>query len=285
MPETFGKLLNRAFKWHWNLLFLGAGAAFAFLSGEPGVVLPLLGAAELAYLGVLGTNRRFQNVLKGKEALKNSGPPPLPNAQLHKLLGFLDRGESQRFEALRERCANMLALRSRLQAGADGLGDSSAFRTESLDRMLWLFLKLLHQKAGLERFLSATRREDLERDLQSAEAQLARVKEQTEQSPGAAERQAAALEEKIGTIRDRLENHRRAAENRTLLDIELDKTEQKIHHVCEVGMTGGDSLALTAQIESISQTLKNSESDYVPASVRLLLDEETAPSIMGKALE
>lgn len=285
MPETFGNLLKRAFTWHWNLLFLGAGTAFAFLSGEPGMVLPLLGAAELAYLGFLGTNRRFQNVLKGKEMLKQSSPPPLPGAQLNRLLGFLDPSEAKRFEKLRERCASMLALRSRLQSGSGDLEESSTFRAESLDRMLWLFLKLLHQKAGLERFLAATRSEDLERDLKSAETQLENVKAKQGQSPGAAERQAASLEEKIGTIRDRLENHSRAAENRALLDIELDKTEQKIHHVCEVGMTGGDSTALTAQIESISHTLKNSESDYVPASVRLLLDEETPPPIMGQVLE
>ncbi|MCB1087395.1 MAG: hypothetical protein KDM63_10145, partial [Verrucomicrobiae bacterium] len=64
--------LSRAFKWHWNLLFLGAGVAFALLSGQFSVVLPAILAGELAYLGFLGTNRRFQAVLRGKKLLEEA---------------------------------------------------------------------------------------------------------------------------------------------------------------------------------------------------------------------
>lgn len=284
MPDTFGNMLKRAWKWHWNLLFVGAGTVFAFLSGDPGTVLPLVGAAELAYLGFLGSNPRFQKILRSREIAKT--PPPLPGqqVQLARLLQFLTPEESRRFETLKERCSALLGLRSRLEATGGALEESS-FRAESLDRMLWVFLKLLHQKAGLDRFLAATHREDLDADLKEAESQLARARTEAAHNPVTAERQAAALEEKIGTIRERLANHDRAAENLTLLGIELDKTEQKIHHVCEVGMTGGDSSALSAQIESISHTLRNSEADYVPASVRMLLEEDSPPPILGQVLE
>ena len=60
-------MLKRAFKWHWNLLGLGAGVALALLSGRPDVVLPIVAAGELAYLGFLGMNDRFQRVLKVEE--------------------------------------------------------------------------------------------------------------------------------------------------------------------------------------------------------------------------
>ena len=73
-PEGLTASLKRAFTWHWHLLGLGAGAAVAVLSGAPLVILPFLAAAELGYLGFLGLNPRFQNVLKGQK----KSPPPLP---------------------------------------------------------------------------------------------------------------------------------------------------------------------------------------------------------------
>ena len=52
--------LKAAFSWRWNLLGVGAAVVFSFLSGLPDVVLPLVGAVELAYLGLLSTNPRFR---------------------------------------------------------------------------------------------------------------------------------------------------------------------------------------------------------------------------------
>ena len=63
MADSFGIRLKRAFKWHWNLLALGAGVVIGLLSDSPDIILPMVAASELAYIGFLGLNPRFQNVL------------------------------------------------------------------------------------------------------------------------------------------------------------------------------------------------------------------------------
>ena len=69
--------LKRAFTWHWHLLGLGAGAAVAVLSGAPLLVPAFLAAAELGYLGFLGLNPRFQNVLKGQSTNRRRRCPSI----------------------------------------------------------------------------------------------------------------------------------------------------------------------------------------------------------------
>ena len=51
-----GKYIKKAFLFHWNLLALLGGMGFAVLSGHPDVAVPLVLAAEAAYLGFVGTH-------------------------------------------------------------------------------------------------------------------------------------------------------------------------------------------------------------------------------------
>ena len=49
-----GKYFKTAFLQHWNLLAVIGSTGFAVLSPIPAVLLPLIAAGELAYLGMLG---------------------------------------------------------------------------------------------------------------------------------------------------------------------------------------------------------------------------------------
>ncbi|MES2658899.1 MAG: hypothetical protein V4689_09785 [Verrucomicrobiota bacterium] len=277
--ETLGTGLKRAFTWHWHLLGLGAGVTAAVLSGGALVWLPFLAAAELGYLGFLGLNPRFQNVLKGKSMV----PPPLPgNAtqRFAQLMAFLSPVDVQRFETLRSRCMDLLNLRRSMNAkdGSTGVED---FRGESLDRMLWLYLKLLHQRSGLERFLGATRREQIETELKSAEAQLASNQARDQSSGMPESRLTTSIRDRVVTIRERLENHSKATEGLELVTAEIEKTEQQITHLCEVGMTMSDSAGLSVQIDTISQSLQSSEKLFSEASFSQIYDDEPAPPLLS----
>lgn len=277
--EGFGGALKRAFTWHWHLLGLGAGAAVAVLSGAPLVCLPFLAAAELGYLGFLGLNPRFQNVLKGMSKV----PPPLPvdpARRFQQLMAFLNPADAERFETLRDRCMQLLNLRRSMGDKAGG-SDVDDFRGESLDRMLWLFLKLLHQRSGLERFLGATRREQIEAELKSAAQQLETAHARDKAAGLPESRLATSIRDRVATIQERLENYRKASDGLELVTAEIDKTEQQITHLCEVGMTMSDSVGLSVQIDSISESLQSSEKIFSQASFSQIYDDEPAPPLLS----
>ena len=62
------RYLKAAFLNHWNLLSFVGGLAFAALSPMPDAVGALVVAAELAYLGFLGTHPKFQNYVDAQDA-------------------------------------------------------------------------------------------------------------------------------------------------------------------------------------------------------------------------
>ncbi|MCX6878835.1 MAG: hypothetical protein NTW21_34245 [Verrucomicrobia bacterium] len=280
-PDGLAAALKRAFTWRWHLLGAGACLSVAVLSGVPLLVLPFLAAAEVAYLGFLGLNPRFQNVLKGQAKV----PPPLPadpRQRFRQLMDFLSPVDAKRFEALRQRCMELVNLRRSMaiKEGTPGVDD---FRGESLDRMLWLFLKLLHQRSGLEKFLAATHREQIESELHAAEAQLTTAHERDQTAGLPESRLATSIRDRVTTIRERLDNHRQATEGMELVTAEIDKTEQQITHLCEVGMTMSDSAGLSVQIDSISASLQSSEKIFSQASYAQLYDDEPAPPLLSAA--
>lgn len=276
-------VLKRAFLWHWHLLGLGTAAGFALLSSQPGAWLIIVAALELAYIGFLGLNPRFQNVLRGQHLMSQPQRSASSAAgRLQRLTAFLGPEDLARFEHLHARCSGLLNLRRSMDSKETEDGVES-FRGESLDRMLWLFLKLLHQKSGMERFLVTTPREHIEHDLRDAEAKLAAAK-QRDAAAGVESRLASSLGESVHTITERLENQDRASASLELVGAEIDKTEQQIIHLCEVGMTSSDSAGLSAQVDSISESLQSSEAAFAHQSVAALLDDEPPPPLLSGGL-
>ena len=281
--EGLGTQMKRAFLWHWHLLGLGVGVGFAALSGQPGVFLPFVLAGELAYLGLLGIQPRFQNVLRAGVDVPEHGVTEEGTAvqRYERVLSFLMDEDRQRFEHLQGRCASLLELRRRMDS-EDGVGGGEDFRAESLERMLWLCLKLLHQRSGLERFLAATKREHIQQDMDAAQQRLAESKAKDARTGVGESRLTVSISERIRTIGERLLNYDKAVESMELVGSEIAKTEQQITHLCEVGMTMRDSAGLSAQIDSISESLQSSESVFAHASVAGLLDEGgAAPPLLS----
>jgi len=276
MADSFGTRISRAFKWHWHLLALGVGAGLALLSGHADMALPVLAAGELAYLGFIGITDRFQNILRGQELLANKpDPAEQQRNKLRDLINFLSPQDADRFARLRARCVEFSDLRDRLNS-TDNSPAFAGMRHSSLEKMLWLFLRLLHHKAGLDHFLDHTDEDKLIAQLAKAESDIADATQS-----GRSEQLLKSLGEKHEAIHERLKNYSSAEESRELVLAELDKTEQKIEHINEVGMTNRAPSDLSVQIDGIAESMASSERALGALRSGLILDDDEAPSILS----
>src|SRR4051812_21848261 len=133
----FADYVKAAFLWHWNLLFFGAGGALALLSA-PTVVLPLVLAGEVAYLGLLTSRPHFRSAI---DARKRNPAGPVDNDKLMaQIRGVLKPEAWQRFEDLRRRCLTLNKLAEQFRGPGNAREETAnELQTDSLERLLWMF--------------------------------------------------------------------------------------------------------------------------------------------------
>jgi hypothetical protein len=249
--------LKEAFFFRWNLLlFLGgmAGAALAPLSD---VTLPLVVASELTYLAGLIGIPRFRAAIDAKvHAARRTEPEAasIPAPSLVSMLASLPAEARRRFERLHARCVEMRGIALGVRGAADGQQESAdEIRTPGLDRLLWLFLRLLLSKTALDRFLQtmsseaiAPRVEQLRKDLAAAQG-------------ANDERVVRSLQDSIAMAELRLDNYERAKKNAQFVSIELDRIEGKIQALAEMAVNRQDPDFLSSQVDSAAESMRQTE--------------------------
>jgi hypothetical protein len=255
-----GRYIKTAFLNHWNLLAVGAGAVFAFLSGQPDVVLPIVAAAEIAYLGTLSTHPKFQRAVdaeeaKGRRQVKaNQG-----EEALERITAALPRASLERYEALRKRCQDLRQIAVDLRHPAAG-GEPMPFedlQLRGLDRLLWIYLRLLYTEWSLSRFLERTSEERIQADITRLEQQLAGYAP-SEQNPRRHKaRQTVA--DNLETSRSRLANLTKARENHELVQLEIDRLENKIRSLSELAVNRQEPEFISDQVDSVAASMLETE--------------------------
>src|SRR5262245_59640412 len=141
--------LKEAFLFRWNLLFFGAGLAAAALTPVAGILLPLVAASELTYLAGLVSIPRFRAAIDSKVynlTKPLTAAPSAPPPSLVQMVKGLPRDAGQRFQQLQARCLELRSIAAGVRGAAGDPGSSDEIRTPGLDRLLWLFLRLLLSK-------------------------------------------------------------------------------------------------------------------------------------------
>ncbi|HOX39328.1 MAG TPA: hypothetical protein PL033_15210 [Candidatus Brocadiia bacterium] len=276
-----GKMLQyakTAFLWRWNLLFFGTGVVFSFLSGAPSQVLPIVTALELAYMGTLYASPRF------RKAVDAAGRPkrrqPTNDELMTQIRETLTGKEWTRFQALRNRCESLNAIGRQLR-GPGGQEDDTAIgdmRREALDRLLWMFLKLLLSKNALDRFLATADTSAIRKDMADCEGQLAEARKQNRN-----EALLRAMEDKLDTMRQRLANFEQAGENRDTVQAELDRVEQKIAAVSEGTLSANDPGAFSAQVDGIAAGITIADEAVRGLDAPLHFQDDTPPTFLREA--
>ncbi len=234
------------------------GAAAAAMTPMAEVLLPLVAAGELAYLAGLVAIPRFRAAVDAKVHAARSRTvtvPPIPKPlPLVGMLQSLPLDARARFQRLHSRCLEMRAIAAGVRGTTgDHAGSAEEIRTPGLDRLLWLFLRLLLSKTALDRFLLSMNENLITGGLEQLRESLAGA--QTEGD----ERVVRSLQDSIAMAELRLDNHARAKKNAQFVSIELDRIEHKIQALAEMAVNRQDPDFLSSQVDSAAESMRQTE--------------------------
>ena len=253
--------LKEAFFFRWNLLFFLGGLAGAAIAPLSDVTFPLVFAGELAYLAALTSLPRFRAAIDAKVHSAQGTPSAAtsPTPSLVVMLAGLPGDARKRFEQLHARCVEMRTLAVGVR-GASGreAGSAEEIRTPGLDRLLWLFLRLLMSKNALDRFLQTMSSEEVIARLEQLRKDLAAAQPAAGQ-PAGDERIVRSLQDSIAMAELRLDNYERAKKNAQFVTIELDRMEAKIQALAEMAVNRQDPDLLSSQVDSAAESMRQTE--------------------------
>jgi hypothetical protein len=248
-------LLNR-----WNLLAVSGGLCFALLSGFPEVLLPLLLAAEIGYVAFRGAHPKFQAYVDAQEAARQRKAGSETSAQtLQKIMQVLPKPSLTRFEQLRTRCLDLRQIARELKQsdGADPRDTFDSFQIAGLDKLLWIFLRLLYTQFALAKFLEKTSVERIQTDIHEMENRLAQVP--VDAAAPHTQKIRRTLEDNLQTCKDRLANFQKAQENHELVGLEIDRLENKIRTLAELAVNRQEPDFITGQVDQVAGSMLETE--------------------------
>jgi hypothetical protein len=281
----FWRYIKEAFLYRWNLLFFGGAVTAAAISPVPDIALPLVAAAELTYLGGLVTLPRFQAAIDAKaraEARAAGGGATAASAadareRLMDVLRGLGDERRNRFLRLRARCVEMQRLANAVRGDTgDASGASAELRTPALDRLLWVFLRLLLSEQALERFLRAADGAQLEKNLADLETRRKAAEARGD------DRILRSLTDSIATAQLRVDNYHKAKSNAEFISVELDRIENKIQALTEMAISHQDPDQISAQVDAVAEGMSQTEETIrqLQAITGMSADAEATPAIL-----
>lgn len=290
-----GRYLKEAFVFRWNLLVLGGASAAAILFGPTDIALPLIAAAEVTYLAGLATLPRFQRAIDAKAHGELRGPPaPDPATRdaaaapgrIVEVLNSLAEDRRARFVRLRARCVEMTRIANAVRGETvDASGASTELRQPALDRLLWVFLKLLLSDQAIARFLQAADVAQIQRSIDDLAARIQKREAAVAEPERADDRVLRSLNDSLSTALLRKANIAKAAGNAEFVAAELDRLENKIQAVTELAVSNSDPDEMSSRIDAIAEGISQTEQTIRELQVITgMTTQDEAPAILGASL-
>ena len=298
-PKKAGlfRYLKEAFMFRWNLLLFGGAAVGALVSGHADIALPLVAAAEVTYLAGLTTLPRFQGAIDAKARAEERGgtvgsPVVSPEAQgnardrILDVLKSLTEDRRSRFLRLRARCVEMTRIANAVRGDtSDRSGASTELRTPALDRLLWVYLRLLLSDQAISRFLQAADETGIQKTVTDLQAKRKKRADSVGEANQADDRIIRSLDDSISTAEARKENVEKAKNNAEFIATELDRLENKIQAVTEMAVGHSDPDEMSSRIDAISEGISQTEQTIRELQqITGVSDGDTTPSILDTDL-
>jgi DNA repair exonuclease SbcCD ATPase subunit len=280
----FGKYLKTAFLNRWNLLWFGAASVFALLTPIPDALFAVVAAAEVAYLGLLGTHPKFQAYVDAQQAKQAREATTVSTQEaLQRIMQSLPKELLDRFMALRARCLDLQQIAAELKQTNHGDGSMPLehFQIAGLDRLLWMHLRLLFAQYALYRFLKQTSEDQIKADIKRLEDRLAKLPAAGANENDQDQRVRKALEDNLQTSRDRLTNLQRARDNYDMVKLEIDRLENKIQSLSEIAVNRQEPDFISGQVDQVANSMLETEKTMHELRFVTGLDNvDEAPSLL-----
>jgi hypothetical protein len=279
----FGKYIKTAFANRWNILALFGGVGVAILSGIPDVALPLVLAVEAAYLGLLGTHPKFQSYVDAQLAAKERQNKGQNSQQaLKQIMQLLPPQALARFEKLRSQCLELRQIAADIaHSRTDEIGTPfDSMQLAGLDKLLWIFLRLLFTEHALGKFLERTNPRLIQQEIATYDQRLKKL-DPNDTTPHT-QKMRHTLDDSLKTCQDRLANYDKAKANHELVQLELDRLENKIKSLAELSVNRQEPDFISGQVDQVAGSMLETEktmNDLQFATGLAPLDEEV-PSLV-----
>ena len=254
MFSRVGAYLKTAFTTRWNLLLFGGGVAAAFISGFPGILLPLVLAGEIYYLASMLANDRFRSAVEAQDAKSRRATEAAGAREAYeRIRKNLPPALLERFDQLRDHCLKLVELGGSMR-GPDGSGpDRTAL--ESLDRLLWGYLRMIWGASTLSDFLDHTDDGAIRTRIADLERRLAKL---SKDDPGSAQMRAA-LEDHLKTSQERLDNIDEARRKLDLVAAEIERLEAKIAALAESSVAKRDVTDIAQRVDEVAEGMRKTD--------------------------
>lgn len=254
------KYIKAAFWNRWNILALLTGAGIAVISGRPDILGPLVMAGEAAYLGMLGTHPKFQKYVEAqahKSSQQRTGKSQRDLA--NRLTRLLPRHLLDRYNRLRQRCLELREIATNLRRTDEDryTGSLDSMQLEGLDRLLWIFLRLLYTEHSLSQFLAKTSEDTIRGEMERIGNRLTTLPE--EDATGHAQKLKRTLEDNLKTCQQRLENYEKARANHEFVTLEIDRLENKIKSLAELAVNRREHDFISTQVDEVAHSMIETE--------------------------
>ena len=266
---------------------MAGGVGFSLLSGQPEVGLSLVAAGELAWLGLVGTHPRFRKFVDIQEHQKlKKNDAETAAIRMRQMLTSMPRGAQRRFQELKAQCEELRKITKQYQiAHANEFIDNTTveLRLAGLDKLLWLFLKLLHTEYSLNRFFETTTIDTIENEIRQLKARIEREAERPEQAQR--ERIVATLRDNLETCEERRRNFNQARDSYELIKAEQRRLENKIRSLAEMGISQGKPAVLSDQVDTVAGSIQETEatlSELEFVTGFSTFEEEAVPEIVAR---
>jgi hypothetical protein len=238
-----------------NLLALAGFAALGFWN----VGFLLLGAAlEAIYLFGLATHPRFRKYVDAQKAkaARETLSPQGPGDTVQRILNELPTASVKRFEALRANCQELQKIAAQLRDpdGADLGAPLEDLQLAGLDRLLWIYLRLLFTRHMLDRAFQGAGEEQITREIAGLEEQLRALGSDPKK-----QKVRKTLEDNLETCRQRLATFEAAREKGELVRLELDRLENKIRSLNEMAVSRHEPNFIAGQVDQVTASMVQTE--------------------------